>query len=77
MDKTKLGNIATGVASVIKEVTSNSTIQKLVLGTYSDGATRSISDALDDEIYSPKQRGKAIKRNKKRNKKKNRKKFKL
>ena len=49
----------------------------MVLGTYSDGSVRSIPDAIDGEIYSPKQKGKAIKRNNKKNKKKNRAKFKL
>ena len=49
----------------------------MVLGTYSDGSVRSIPDAVDGEVYSPKTKGKAIKRNTKRNKKNKRKKFKI
>lgn len=60
-----------------KELLGNGDLQKVLLGTYSDGTTRSLPDAIDGEIYSPKQKGKAIKRNKKRNKKKKRNKFKL
>ena len=78
-DKTKSGIptwISTGLV-VGKELIGNGDIQKMVLGTYSDGSVRSIPDAIDGEIYSPKQKGKAIKRNKKRNKKKDRTKFKL
>lgn len=72
-----VGKIVKGVVGVVKELTADSSIQRAILGTYSDGSTRSVSDMLSDEIYSPQQRGKAIKRNKKKNKKKNRKKFKL
>ena len=70
------GWILTGL-TVGKELIGNGDVQKMVLGTYSDGSVRSIPDAIDGEIYSPKQKGKAIKRNNKRNKKKNRSKFKL
>lgn len=70
------GWILTGL-SVGKELIENDDVQKMVLGTYSDGSVRSIPDAIDGEIYSPKQKGKAIKRNNKKNKKKNRAKFKL
>ena len=56
------GWILTGL-SVGKELIENDDVQKMVLGTYSDGSVRSIPDAIDGEIYSPKQQGKAIKRN--------------
>ena len=68
--------IKTGLA-IGREIVGNGDVQKMFLGTYSDGTVRSIPDAIDGEIYSPKQKGKAIKRNNKRNKKKNRAKFKL
>ena len=48
-------------------ILSNSTIQKMVLGTYSDGETRSLPDALNGEVLSPKTKEKY---KKKKNKKK-------
>lgn len=47
--------------------------RKFLCGTYSDGSPRSLSDALNGEIYSPKEREKKIKKYKK-SKKKNKKK---
>ena len=75
--KKNYGGIIKKGVEIGKELISNGDIQKVFLGTYSDGTARSLPDALDGEIYSPKQRGKAIKRNNKRNKKKKRNKFKL
>lgn len=75
--KKNYGGIIKKGVEIGKELISNGDIQKVFLGTYSDGTARSLPDALDGEIYSPKQRGKTIKRNNKRNKKKKRNKFKL
>lgn len=62
----------------IKEITgaaitvlSNKKVQKMILGEYADGKTRSLPDALSDETLSPKQKGKyKTKGKKKKNKKK-------
>ena len=70
------GIVSTGL-EIGKELLGNTDLQRIILGTYSDGTPRSNKDAIDGEIYSPKQKGKAIKRNKKRNKKNKRNKFKL
>ena len=69
-------NVA-AILSVGEKIIANADLQKMVLGTYSDGSVRSIPDAVDGEVYSPKTKGKAIKRNTKRNKKNKRKKFKI
>lgn len=69
-------NVA-AILSVGEKIIANEDLQKMVLGTYSDGSVRSIPDAMDGEVYSPKTKGKAIKRNTKRNKKNKRKKFKI
>ena len=69
-------NVA-AILSVGEKIIANEDLQKMVLGTYSDGSVRSIPDAMDGEVYSPKSKGKAIKRNTKRNKKNKRKKFKI
>ena len=69
-------NVA-AILSVGEKIIANEDLQKMVLGTYSDGSVRSIPDAVDGEVYSPKTKGKAIKRNTKRNKKNKRKKFKI
>lgn len=54
---------------VLKEVVGNKDVRRIFLGTYSDGTTRSLPDAMNGEVYSPKTKGKAIKRNKKKKKK--------
>lgn len=59
------------VAETIKNVAvglEKSGISKMVLGTYSDGTTRSIPDAISGELYSPKTKAKAIKKGKKKHK---------
>lgn len=61
------------IVSAITAVADNDNVQKMVCGTYSDGKTRSIPDAVKGEVYSPKQKGKA----KKKKKKKKLKKFKI
>lgn len=67
------------IVLVAGEVLSSSTVQKMVLGTYSDGTTRSLPDAIDGEIYSPGEKAKMAKRcigngKKKKKKKKHKKK---
>lgn len=64
------------ILTVVEKVVGNKDLQKMVLGEYSDGSTRSIPDAIGGEVYSPKTKGKAIKRNKKK-KEKGRTKFKI
>ena len=48
--------------------------QKFLCGTYSNGKTRSVIDALHDEIISPKDREKWEKKNKKKKMKHNKRK---
>lgn len=59
------------IVETIKDVATGlekSGITKMILGTYSDGTTRSIPDAISDELYSPKAKAKAIKKGKKKHK---------
>ena len=65
------------IATVIQTIGSlaqSKKVQKLVLGSYSDGSPRSIADMIDGEILSPKDREKYNKPKKKKNKKKHKKK---
>lgn len=39
---------------------SSKSIQKSLLGTYADGKTRSVADALNGEFLSPKQKAKMM-----------------
>lgn len=39
-------------------ILSNTVVQKMLLGTYSDGETRSLPDALNGEVLSPKSKEK-------------------
>ena len=66
MDVSKIVAGAKIVASAANEMG----ITKTLLGTYADGTTRSLPDAIQGEIYSPKQKGKAIKDGKKKTKRK-------
>lgn len=57
------------VGAVIKEIVdigvgviTNPSVQKVVLGKYDDGTTRSIPDALSGETRSPKKRNKKKKK---------------
>jgi len=55
---------------------TNDDFQKMMLGTYSDGKTRSFADAISGEIMSPKEKAKMEKRivkNKKKKKKRKKK----
>lgn len=67
---------AVKIIAALGEVAKSKSVQKAVLGTYSDGNPRSVADALEGEIYSPKQKAKFDEKVKKKKKKvkKNRKK---
>ncbi|HAU84843.1 MAG TPA: hypothetical protein DCW90_04890 [Lachnospiraceae bacterium] len=69
--------IATAAGSAIKAASENDSIKKMVLGTYTDGTPRSITDAYQGEILSPEDRLLIEKRMKKIRKKKGKKKKKL
>ena len=63
-----------------KTIAGNDDIQKMILGTYSDGSPRSLPDALNDEFISPKEKKNILygdKKKKKKHKKKKSVKFKL
>ena len=49
---------------------TNKDVQRVILGTYSDGRTRSVKDCLDGEILSPKQKEKFHYKDKSKKKKK-------
>jgi len=65
----KYVKIAGAVATILGEVASSKKIKKNLLGTYSDGSTRSVVDAISGEYLSAKSK-KKIKNSKKKNKKK-------
>lgn len=65
------------VIAVSEKLLSNDKVKSIIFGTYSDGTPRSIPDAINNELYSPKQKKKAIKRNEKRKRKKKHAKLKL
>ena len=59
-----------GIVDAVLSIAGSQTVQKLVLGEYSDGSTRSLGDCLDGELLSPKDRQKALtKQGKKKGKK--------
>lgn len=58
------------VVTTVTKVLSDKNIQKAIFGSYSDDTPRSLKDALDGEILSPKQKQKHLyKKKKKKNKK--------
>lgn len=65
----KLETFVTVAAEVIGVVT-NEDLRKAILGTYSDGKPRSVVDAMNDEVLSPKQRQKKLYKKRKSGKKK-------
>ena len=70
MGKTSKSN---AVIKVIKEVSGialSESGQKFLCGTYSDGKTRNVVDAMRDEFMSPETREKMTKKDKKKKKKK-------
>ena len=66
MGKIPVKEILSTVGTVLKDAD----VQKAILGTYSDGNTRSISDAACGEILSPKDKEKYVYKKKKKKKKK-------
>ena len=74
MGKMKQIKSAIKIAGAIGEILSDESLTKAVFGTYGDGSTRSLADAIDGECISPKDRQKAMKGAKKKKKKHNKKK---
>lgn len=60
----------TQAASLVKSLAEDKNVRRIVFGTYSDGSTRSLSDAINGEILSPKDKVKYKKKKKKSKKKK-------
>ena len=48
--------IISTVISVVNELAGSEKVQTFLCGKYSDGTPRSLPDALNDELYSPKQK---------------------
>lgn len=65
----KLDTVITAATQIIGVVT-NEDLRKTVLGTYSDGKPRSIIDAYNGEVLSPKQKQKKLYKKRKSGKKK-------
>ena len=65
----KLDTVITAATQIIGVVT-NEDLRKTVLGTYSDGKPRSIIDAYNGEVLSPKQKQKKLYKKRKAGKKK-------
>ena len=61
------------VIGITESLLGSDKVQKFLCGQYSDGTPRSLPDALNDELYSPKQK-KNKNKNDKKKKKKNKKK---
>lgn len=66
MSKIPIGAILEGTAKVL----TNKKVRKTLFGEYTDGSARSLSDCLDGEILSPKERKKYTSKKKKSKKKK-------
>lgn len=64
--KSSLAKVANAVTTAI----TDPKVQKALFGTYSDGSTRSLVDAWNDEILSPKDKSKKLYKKKKSGKKK-------
>lgn len=67
MSKSKL--IVEGI-HILSNLCSNEDVQKALFGTYSNGKPRSMVDAMNGEILSPKQRRKKLYKKRKSGKKK-------
>jgi len=64
----KYRKIAGALITLAGEITDNKKLKKSILGTYSDGSTRSVVDAVTGEYLSSSSKEK-IKKKKKKNKK--------
>lgn len=62
------------LGSAVIDIAGDKKVQKVVLGTYTDGTTRSVVDALSGEFLSGKDREKYLKEKKKKKKHKKKKK---
>lgn len=60
-----------------EQLLQNKNLQGMILGKYSDGTPRSIPDAINGVLLSPKERKKELKKINKRKKKHKAKRFKL
>lgn len=69
--------IVKAVGSVLLDAAGNRKVQRVVLGTYTDGSTRNLFDAASGEFLSPKDREKYLMGKKKSKKKKHKKKKKV
>lgn len=58
------------VVTTVTKLLDNDGVKEFICGKYVDGTPRSLPDAINGEIYSPKQKDKAKKNKKKRKKKK-------
>ena len=65
-----ISEIITIGSGIVKEAGKSPAIQKALFGTYTNGETRNLSDAINGEIYSPDERDKINKRIEKNEKKK-------
>ena len=70
----KAKTIVDTVLNVTDSLLGSEKVQTFLCGTYSDGTPRSLPDALNDELYSPKQKKNKAKNDKKKKKKKHKKK---
>lgn len=70
----KVKTIVDGIITVLTTLGSNDSFKGFVCGTYADGEPRSIPDAINNEILSPKQKQKILESDSKKKKKKKKKK---
>ena len=73
------GNMGKGkiLIETTEQLLQNKNLQGMILGKYSDGTPRSIPDAINGVLISPKERKKELKKINKRKKKHKAKRFKL
>lgn len=74
--KNLIVSVVSVATTISRELNDNEEIKALLCGEYSDGRTRSISDAIAGEYRSPKQRRKESGNKKKHKKDKYKKKYK-
>ena len=72
----KKSNDLVSVLSPLIDMLNTDNVKKTILGTYSDGTIRSVTDAMDGEIFSPKTRAKILRKEEKEKKKNKKKKHK-
>lgn len=65
MDK----ELLTTLGSIVLDAAGNRQVQRVVLGTYTDGSTRNLFDAASGEFLSPKDREKYFMKKHKKKKK--------